>query len=104
MGKIVKQCSIILGNISYGKILKTEVGVAKKPFESSRNWKVWSRFGNVVLNMPERMAKGHITMTMEDWAKQIDIILEARKRCSFGDMEKITAKFSKYILYGRFTV
>ena len=46
------------------------------------------RFGNVVLNMPERMAKGHITMTMEDWAKQIDIILEARKRSSYGDMEK----------------
>ncbi len=30
-----------------------------------------------VLDTAERMAKRHIPMTMEDWAKRIDIILEA---------------------------
>ena len=32
---------------------------------------------NAVLDMAERMAKRHIPMTMEDWAKRIDLILEA---------------------------
>ena len=30
---------------------------------------------NGVLELAERMAKRHIPMTMEDWAKQIDTIL-----------------------------
>ena len=40
----LKQCSIILGNISYGKILKTEVGVAKnylKVAETGRYGAFW---------------------------------------------------------------
>ena len=32
---------------------------------------------NGVLELAERMAKRHIPMTMEDWAKQIDTILMA---------------------------
>ncbi|MBR3521147.1 MAG: virulence RhuM family protein, partial [Prevotella sp.] len=32
---------------------------------------------NGVLELAERMAKRHIPMTMEDWAKQIDTILAA---------------------------
>ena len=35
------------------------------------------RLVNSVLDTAERMAKRHIPMTMEDWAKRIDIILEA---------------------------
>ena len=35
------------------------------------------RLVNAVLDMAERMAKRHIPLTMEDWAKRIDLILEA---------------------------
>ena len=35
------------------------------------------RLVNGVLDFAERMANRHIPMTMEDWAKRIDIILEA---------------------------
>ena len=35
------------------------------------------RLVNSVLDTAERMAKRHVPMTMEDWAKRIDIILEA---------------------------
>ena len=35
------------------------------------------RLVNSVLDFAERMANRHMPMTMEDWAKRIDIILEA---------------------------
>ena len=35
------------------------------------------RLVNGVLDFAERMANRHMPMTMEDWAKRIDIILEA---------------------------
>ena len=35
------------------------------------------RLVNGVLDFAERMANRHIPMTMEDWAKRIDIIIEA---------------------------
>ena len=41
------------------------------------------------------MAKRHIPMTMEDWAKRIDIILEATGDVVLTDAGKITAEFAK---------
>ena len=45
--------------------------------------------------MAERMADRHIPMTMEDWAKRIDIILEAGGDAILNDAGKITAEFAK---------
>jgi len=53
------------------------------------------RLVNAVLDMAERMAKRHIPMTMEDWAKRIDIILEATGDPVLTDAGKITAEFAK---------
>ena len=50
---------------------------------------------NSVLEMAERMADRHIPMTMEDWAKRIDIILEAGGDAILNDAGKITAEFAK---------
>ena len=50
---------------------------------------------NSVLDMAERMADRHIPMTMEDWAKRIDIILEAGGDAILNDAGKITAEFAK---------
>ena len=43
----------------------------------------------------ERMANRHIPMTMEDWAKRIDIILEAGGDAVLHDAGKVTAEFAK---------
>ena len=53
------------------------------------------RLVNAVLDMAERMAKRHIPMTMEDWAKRIDIILEAGGDAILSDAGKVTAEFAK---------
>ena len=47
------------------------------------------------LDMAERMAKRHIPMTMEDWARRIDIILEAGDNAVLIDAGKVTAEFAK---------
>ncbi len=48
-----------------------------------------------MLYMAERMAKRHIPMTMEDWAKRIDIILEAGDNAVLVDAGKVTVELAK---------
>ena len=60
----------------YGKIVKPDVSIAKN-YLNELELEVMGRLVNSVLDTAERMAKRHIPMTMEDWAKRIDIILEA---------------------------
>lgn len=50
---------------------------------------------NSVLDLAERMANRHIPMTMEDWAKRIDIILEAGGDAVLHDSGKVSAEFAK---------
>ena len=42
------------------------------------------------------MAKRHIPMTMEDWAKRIDLILEVGGDNVLDNAGHITAEFEKY--------
>ena len=53
------------------------------------------RLVNATLDMAERMAKRHIPMTMEDWAKRIDIILEAGGDAVLTDAGTVTVEFAK---------
>ena len=46
-------------------------------------------------DLAERMANRHIPMTMEDWAKRIDIILEAGGDAVLHDAGKVSAEFAK---------
>ena len=50
---------------------------------------------NGILDFAERMANRHMPMTMEDWAKRIDIILEASGDAVLQDAGKISAEFAK---------
>ena len=59
-----------------GKIVKPDVSIAKN-YLNELELEDMGRLVNSVLDTAERMAKRHIPMTMEDWAKRIDIILEA---------------------------
>ena len=81
-------------NAPHGKIVKPDVSIAKN-YLKVNELEDMGRLVNAVLDMAERMAKRHIPMTMEDWAKRIDIILEATSDAVLTDAGKITAEFAK---------
>ena len=81
-------------NAPHGKIVKPDVSIAKN-YLKVNELEDMGRLVNAVLDMAERMAKRHIPMTMEDWAKRIDIILEATGDAVLTDAGKITAEFAK---------
>lgn len=81
-------------NAPDGKIVKTDVSIAKN-YLRGNELEIMGRLVNAVLDMAEVMAKRHIPMTMEDWAKRIDIILEATDNAVLEDAGKITAEFAK---------
>lgn len=77
-----------------GKIVKPDVSVAKNYLKETELQDM-GRLVNAVLDLAERMANRHIPMTMEDWAKRIDIILEAGGDNILQDAGRITAEFAK---------
>ena len=81
-------------NAPNGKIVKTDVSNAKN-YLKTQELESLSQLVNGVLELAERMAKRHIPMTMEDWAKRIDIILEASGDEILHDAGRITAEFAK---------
>ena len=88
-------------NAPDGKIVKTDVCIAKN-YLKGNELEDMGRLVNSVLEMAERMAKRHIPMTMEDWAKRIDIILEAGGDAILQDAGKITAEYAKVFAESEF--
>ena len=81
-------------NAPDGKIVKPDVSIAKN-YLNEMELEDMGRLVNATLDMAERMAKRHIPMTMEDWAKRIDIILEAGGDAVLADAGTVTAEFAK---------
>ena len=81
-------------NAPYGKIVKPDVSIAKN-YLNMQELEHMGRLVNAVLDIAELMAKRHIPMTMEDWAKRINIILEASGQEILDDAGKITAEFAR---------
>ena len=81
-------------NAPDGKIVKTDVSIAQN-YLKTQELESLSQLVNGVLELAERMAKRHIPMTMEDWAKRIDIILEASGDEILQDAGRITMEFAK---------
>ena len=81
-------------NAPDGKIVKSDVGIAKN-YLSALELENMGKLVNAVLDMAERMADRHIPMTMEDWAKRMDIILEAGGDKILNDAGTVTAEFAK---------
>lgn len=81
-------------NAPNGKIVKPDVSIAKN-YLKEVELEDMGHLVNSVLDMAERMAKRHIPMTMEDWAKRIDIILEAGGDAVLTEAGNITAEFAK---------
>lgn len=88
-------------NAPHGKIVKPDVGIAKN-YLNELELEDMGRLVNAVLDMAERMAKRHIPMTMEDWAKRIDIILEAGGDAVLDNAGQISAEFAKQFAESEF--
>ena len=81
-------------NAPDGKIVKSDVSIAKN-YLTGLELEDMGKLVNAILDMAERMAKRHVPMTMEDWAKRMDIILEAGGDRILTDAGKVTAEFAK---------
>lgn len=81
-------------NAPYGKIVKTDVSIAKNYLKDAELADM-GQLVNGVLELAERMAKRHIPMTMEDWAKQIDSILAAGGNEVLQTAGQVTAEQAK---------
>ena len=81
-------------NAPEGKIVKTDVVIAKNYLKEAELADM-GQLVNGVLELAERMAKRHIPMTMEDWAKQIDTILAAGGNEVLQSAGQVTAEQAK---------
>ena len=81
-------------NAPHGKIVKPDVGIAKN-YLNEAELEDMGQLVNSVLDAAERMAKRHIPMTMEDWAKRIDIILEATDDRILTDAGSVSHEFAQ---------
>lgn len=77
-----------------GKIVKTDVVVAKN-YLSKEELESLGRIVNAYLDLAEERARRKIPMTMEDWAKRLDMFLEFDDREILQNPGKITAKIAK---------
>jgi hypothetical protein len=77
-----------------GKIIKTDVSVAKNYLKKDELDSL-GLIVNAYLDLAEARAKRNIPMTMEDWAKRLDLFLEMDDREVLKDTGKITAKIAK---------
>ena len=81
-------------NAPDGKIVKTDVVIAKNYLKEAELADM-GQLVNGVLELAERMAKRHIPMTMEDWAKRIDTILAAGGNEVLQTSGQVTAEQAK---------
>jgi hypothetical protein len=77
-----------------GKIVKTDVVVAKN-YLSKDELSSLGRIVNAYLDLAEERAKRKIPMTMEDWAKRLDLFLEFDDREILQNPGKVTAKMAR---------
>ena len=81
-------------NAPQGKIVKSDVSIAKN-YLKGNELEAMGRIVNSFLDLAENMAKRHIPMTMEDWAKRIDKFLDVADYPVLEDAGKITAEYAK---------
>lgn len=81
-------------NAPNGKIVKPDVSIAKNYLNESE-LEDMGRIVNSFLDLAEDMAKRHIPMTMEDWAKRIDKFLDLTDRPVLTDAGHVSAEQAK---------
>ncbi len=77
-----------------GKILKTDVSIAKN-YLTRDELESLGRIVNAYLDLAEDRARRKIPMTMEDWAKRLDMFLEFDEREILEDKGRVAAEIAK---------
>lgn len=77
-----------------GKIKKSDVSIAKN-YLTKEELTSMQLIVSAYLDLAENRTRRHIPMTMEDWAKRIDIYLQADDLEVLKDAGKITAEIAK---------
>ena len=77
-----------------GKIVQTDVSIAKN-YLRENELEAMGRIVNAFLDIAENMAKRHIPMTMEDWAKRIDKFIDVADLPILQDNGNVSAEFAK---------
>lgn len=77
-----------------GKILKSDVVVAKN-YLTEEELADLGRIVSAYLDLAESRAKRRVPMTMEDWAKRLDIFLSADEREVLEDAGRISAEIAR---------
>ena len=88
-------------NSPEGKILKTDVVVAKNYLKKSELESL-GRIVSAYLDLAEERAKRKIPMTMSDWVKRLDKFLEFDEREILDDFGKITKNDAKVFAESEF--
>lgn len=81
-------------NAPNGKIVKLDVSIAKN-YLRENELDAMGRIVNAFLDIAEDMAKRHIPMTMEDWAKRIDKFLDITDRPVLPNSGSVSAEYAK---------
>lgn len=84
-----------------GKILKSDVVVAKN-YLTEAEFSDLGRIVNAYLELAESRANRRVAMTMEDWAKRLDIFLSADEREVLQDAGRISAEIAREHAEGEF--
>ena len=77
-----------------GKILKEDVSIANN-YLNKDELEALGRIVNSFLDLAEDMARRKIPMTMEDWAKRLDMFLEISSRNILTDAGAISAEIAR---------
>lgn len=81
-------------NSPEGKILKSDVSIAKN-YLTKEELESLGRIVNAYLELAENRAKRQIPMTMEDWAKRLDLFLQFDDREILQNAGTISAEIAK---------
>ena len=89
------------GKAPGGKVLKSDVVVAKN-YLTEAELEDLGRIVSAYLDLAESRAKRRVPMTMEDWAKRLDIFLAADEREVLQDTGRISAEIAREHPEGEF--
>lgn len=81
-------------NAPDGKIVRADVSVAKN-YLTHTELSDLNQFVSMYLDYAERQARKHIPMTMEDWAKKLDVFLQLNDEVILRHKGQVTAEIAK---------
>jgi len=81
-------------NAPSGKIVKSDVSIAKN-YLSKTEMQDLNQFVTMYLDYAERQARRKIPMTMEDWAKRLDVFLKFNEEEILTDKGRVSTEIAK---------